>query len=164
MEKQVVWLAGLPNAAKSTLRNKEYSDFVVISFDDLIMEYFDAPIYDEAYRQYAESSDETKKVIEQINIIKFLKALLRGENVVLDFVNLSEAFIQKYYELVPDTYRKEYVLLDTSFGTILERNRGRIGKFIPPQVLESMQTLLENAEWERFAWDNIDIRTLAPLK
>ena len=154
MEKQVVWLAGLPNAGKSTLRKKEYSDFVVISFDNLIMEYFDTPIYDEAYRQYAESSDETKKVIEQINIIKFLKALLRGENIVLDFVNLSEAFIQKYYELVPDTYRKEYILLDTPYPTILERNEKRKGKFIPIQVLESMQNLLEKAEWKNFEWDN----------
>jgi len=155
MKKQVVvWLAGLPNAGKSTLRNKEYSDFVVISFDDLIQEYFDTPIYNEAYRQYAESSNETKKVIEQINIIKFLKAIINGENIVLDFVNLSKAFIQKYYELVPTTYRKEYVLVDTPYSTILERNEKRKGKFIPIQVLESMQTLLEKQEWKNFEWDN----------
>jgi len=155
MKKQVVvWLAGLPNAGKSTLREKEYSDFIVISFDDLIQEYFNTPIYNEAYKQYAESSIETKKVIEQTNIIKFLKALLRGENIVLDFVNLSEAFIKKYYELVPSTYKKEYVLLDTPFNIIMDRNEKRKGKFIPIQVLESMQTLLEKAEYKNFEWDN----------
>jgi len=154
MKQTVIWLAGLPNVGKSTLRNKEYSDFVAISFDNLIMEYFDTPIYNEAYRQYAESSIETKKVIEQINIIKFLKAIIANKNIVLDFVNLSEAFIRKYYDLVPATYQKKYILLDPPFDTILERNSKRKGKIIPIQVLESMQTLLEKAEYKNLEWGN----------
>jgi len=69
-------------------------------------------------------------------------------------VNLSEAFIRKYYDLVPDTYRKEYILLNTPFDTIVRRQKRRTKKYIPIQVLESMQNLLEKAEWKNFEWDN----------
>jgi len=155
---KVVWLAGLPNSGKSTKIKKEYSNFTVISFDGLILEWFETPVYDEAYQKYIESSKETKELIAITNQLKFVEALAHKKNIVLDFVNLSEAFIQKYYNFVPKWYRKEFILLDIDFNTILERNKKRAkkGKFIPAEVLKSMKQLLGKEEFKEFDWDYVE--------
>jgi len=69
-------------------------------------------------------------------------------------VNLSESFIRKYYDLVPDTYRKEYILLNTPFNVIMDRNLERKGKYIPLKVLEAMRELKYKEEYKNFEWDN----------
>ena len=149
---KVVFMVGLPCSGKSTYIRKNLQGFTIISFDDLIVEMW-GNNYNEAYKKYETSPIATKEIVKLQNRLKFTQALLNRENVVLDFTNLSKSFIEGFYDLIPIGYKKEIVVLDTDFETILERNQSRKNKFIPVEVLESIKELFKQKEWESFEWD-----------
>lgn len=149
---KVVFMVGLPCSGKSTYIRKNLQGFTIISFDDLIVEMW-GDNYNEAYKKYETSPIATKEIIKLQNRLKFTQVLLNRENIVIDFTNLSKSFIEGFYDLIPMGYKKEIVVLDTDFETILERNQNRENKFIPVEVLESMKELFEKKELESFEWD-----------
>jgi len=151
-QSKVVFMIGLQNAGKSTYIKKHLQDYTIISFDDLITKMW-GDNYNEAYQQYLASSAEKKEIIKLQNRLKFTQTLLNRGDIVLDFTSLSKSFIEGFYDLIPIGYKKEIVVLDTDFKTILERNKSRKDKFIPIEVLENERELFEKKEFELFEWD-----------
>jgi len=132
-------LIGLPRAGKSTWRStRTYTpEFapIVISRDDILMEYSNGKSYSETWKSLTES--EQKEIDIKIKN-KFRDAVSNGKNILIDMTNLSKKSRKKWlksYNL--DKYLKKAVIFPEDAVTCNNRNSDE--KHIPIQVLENME-------------------------
>jgi predicted kinase len=140
-----VMLVGLPGSGKSTLIEKEYSNFCVHS-SDAIREELSGDV---------NNQDINKQVFDTLH--KRVKADLSiGKNVVYDATNISwkrrKAFLQ---ELSSIPCWKDCVLMATPFEVCVQRNNDRDRK-VPYFVIERMYKNFD-IPWYNEGWDSIEI-------
>jgi len=149
MQSQIVIMSGLPCSGKSTYIKENLKGFNVVSFDDKILSKF-GNNYNVAYKTYSKLSTVEKRCISLELDILFRNLLLQNKDIVIDFTNLSNERIEKWLSVVPTDYRKMCISFNLPIDTILERNENRKNKFIPVDVLVSMEENREEIDEEKF--------------
>lgn len=135
----VAVMVGLPCSGKSTYIKSKLSDYTVISFDNLIMEFFETTNYNEAYEKYSKLDENGKKLISSLNREKLMIAIVNNKNIVLDFTNLTREVREMRLSHVPKHYKKIAVEFTPDMELVLERNERRKDKLISTDVLEKMK-------------------------
>lgn len=140
-----VMLVGLPGSGKSTLIEKEYSNFCVHS-SDAIREELSGDV---------NNQDINKQVFDTLHK-RVKEDLTIGKNVVYDATNISwkrrKAFLQ---ELNSIPCWKDCILMATPFELCVERNNSRERK-VPYFVIERMYKNFD-IPWYNEGWDAIEI-------
>jgi predicted kinase len=140
-----VMLVGLPGSGKSTLTEKEYSNYSVHS-SDAIREELSGDV---------NNQDINKQVFEVLHK-RVKEDLIQGKNVVYDATNISwkrrKAFLQ---ELNSIPCYKVCILMATPFELCLERNKAR-ERVVPYFVIERMYKNFD-IPWYNEGWDSIEI-------
>lgn len=148
-EPWMIMLVGVPGSGKSTwIKNlkedmSKYAgmDFVVISTDDYIDKKAEqeGKTYTEVFKKYI---DEATAVMEQ----ELKGAFVSGRNVIWDQTNLTCKTRAKKLAKVPVTYKKMAIAFCTSDEELERRLKDRAektGKFISPEIVNSMKSQLE---------------------
>lgn len=140
-----VMLVGLPGSGKSTLIEKEYTNYCVHS-SDAIREELSGDV---------NNQDINKQVFEVLHK-RVKEDLSNGKNVVYDATNISwkrrKAFLQ---ELSSIPCWKNCVIMATPFEMCVERNKAR-ERTVPYFVIERMYKNFD-IPWYNEGWDVIEI-------
>lgn len=130
----LVVMVGLPGAGKSTVIQKHFADYTLISSDDIIERKAaeDDKNYDEVFKKYVGyASGQLKRDFQQ--------AVENNEDIVWDQTNLTKKKRRGILQKIPDHYRKVAVLVDPPDFVRYERVAGRVGKSIPDEVIRNME-------------------------
>jgi predicted kinase len=136
----VIMLIGPPGAGKSTYRQKlldQHDDAVVISMDDLRVEWYGGP-YDQAFAKASKDSSFNAKV-DQV----YIDALRNHKTVILDNTNTSGKARKRW--IAPARardFRLTAVLFPSTLQQVLDRQRTRDDKTIPDKVVRDMYNRL----------------------
>jgi predicted kinase len=132
-------LVGPPGIGKDTWLSTQYYNGVVISRDQILVDYVEKNVpgldYSTAWRTLSESD---QKEIDRLLQEQFTKSLKSGIDIIVNMTNMSKKSRRKWLLNVPSTYKKRIVCFITSLENVLDRNSKRIGKQIPPFVIEQM--------------------------
>jgi putative nucleotidyltransferase with HDIG domain len=132
-QKNITVLIGLPRSGKSTYVKDHFSTDVVISRDDLVMEYArDGETYSEVWNRLI---DENQKNIDKELQKRYNKAVKAGVDLVIDMTNTSKKSRKKWLANARG-YHKKAIVFGTGIDTCDSRNSK--DKNIPREVLESM--------------------------
>jgi len=137
-DKTITVLTGLPRAGKSTYCKmlKDVADIVVISRDDILMEYAkEGETYSEVWKRL---QDEDQKNIDKELQKRYNAAVKSGKDIVIDMTNTSKKSRKKWLANASNArgYFKKCVVFPTGIETCDSRNTP--DKNIPKEVLESM--------------------------
>lgn len=141
---QLVVLVGPPCSGKSTFIEANYANYVKISRDDTLMEYYvnkytsgiSSCDYNIAFKQL---SEEEHKEIDNIVANTFRNAVKVNMNIVIDMTNMSPKARRKWS--VSKSYWKTAVVFYTDMDDLKLRNNTRAeqtGKYIPQHVIVNM--------------------------
>lgn len=131
-------LVGLPGSGKTTIAERDYSDYTLVSRDACVMELGGGLHYDHAWKTVDQA--KVDKHFEKI----FNNAINRRENLVIDRTNLTYKGRKKFItRLKKANYAVTIKVVLTSLSTILARNENRIGKTIPTNVILNMMKSFE---------------------
>ena len=84
MKSKVILLVGPPLSGKDTyLRSQDYSDFTIISRDDILMSLHDTNDYSEAFHKV------DQKEVDRLLIQKIQDCIDNKKNVIINMTNLS---------------------------------------------------------------------------
>jgi predicted kinase len=143
--KKLLITIGLPNSGKTTIRKKYYQSYKCISFDDVLEEKCIGETYNEKFEYYVNNN-------LRFNLLEDFKHYLdNNDNIIIDMTNLTfdnndENSVVNFINLARNNnYTIIAIVLNVKFETILERNekRRKIGKYIPVNILKSMQKKFE---------------------
>lgn len=129
-DKELVLMMGLPNSGKSTRIKSQYSDYNIISRDDIVEELYPADNYNESYIQ-ADHDRVNKELNVRLDLAK------KYDKVVIDMVNLSRKRRRKILNRFKN-HKKVCDMFLVPFDELMERNSTREGKFIPYNVYTNM--------------------------
>lgn len=130
-EKMLVMLVGLPCSGKSTLLGQKYSEYDVISRDDIVKEFYPSNSYNESWKA-ADQGRVDGELKRRINM-----AAEKSSKVVIDMTNLTRKGRKAILDKFQDFNKVAEVML-TNPVVIGERNAAREGKVIDSEVLDSM--------------------------
>jgi predicted kinase len=132
-------LCGISNSGKSTYIIKRYPNGfngVILSRDDLVMEYGYGTNYNECWKSLPK---EVHKIIDKKLNEKFIFAIQCHSNIIIDMVNLTERVRATWLNNLPKIYTRKIRVFMTPLNIIKKRNylQGN-EKFIPENVLDEM--------------------------
>ena len=138
MKSKVILLVGPPLSGKDTyLRSQDYSDFTMISRDDILMSLHDTSDYSEAFHKV------DQKEVDRLLIQKIQDCIDNEKNVIINMTNLSKKGRNRHLSKFPNSdYEKIAVVfpkldIDEYINRNLKR-KNEENKFIPLNVIESM--------------------------
>ena len=138
MKSKVILLVGPPLSGKDTyLRSQDYSDFTIISRDDILMSLHDTNDYSEAFHKV------DQKEVDRLLIQKIQDCIDNKKNVIINMTNLSKKGRNRHLSKFPNSdYEKIAVVfpkldIDEYINRNLKR-KNEENKFIPLNVIESM--------------------------
>ena len=143
-EKICVVMVGPPFSGKTTLANKKYPDYIIISRDAIRMELFG--------KNYKQNGQKEGRVTQKFN------ALLKknyGKKIVIDNCNCGEKYLENIIEKLAG-YEFKYELLETSLSTLYIRSiisKIKGNKFIPFKVLKNLKEKCEEIK-KLFLWQD----------
>ena len=136
--KEIILLCGLPNCGKSTyIRNNNLDkSHTIISRDSILLELADTNDYQEAWVKV------DHKKVDLLLEEKFIGAVNRKEDIIIDMTNVSSKSRNKFINRVPKKlYSKKCIIFATELSEIKRRNIERSkkdNKFIPEEVILKM--------------------------
>lgn len=135
-------LVGMPAAGKSTWREANKGDAVIISTDDIIDQTAAA-----RGSTYNETFKENIKFATQIAEQRAKDAFDANQDVIWDQTNLSKKSRKGKLAKVPSHYEKIAVFFDIPNEEEWQRRlNNRPGKTIPPHIIDSMYEMVEVPE------------------
>lgn len=145
MKRQAIFMVGAPNSGKSTYIDEHdaYSNFKIISRDDMVMRLANTKKYDDAW-----------KLVDQKEVDKELRkdfehCIANGHHFVIDMTNMSKKSRKKWIDGInKELYELRAIVFRTPLETLLERNKQRTGKFIPEHVIRAMFEAYEEPTME----------------
>ena len=138
MKSKVILLVGPPLSGKDTyLRSQDYSDFTIISRDDILMSLHDTNDYSEAFHKV------DQKEVDRLLIQKIQDCIDNKKNVIINMTNLSKKGRNRHLSKFPNSdYEKIAVVFPKlDIAEYINRNlkrKNEENKFIPLNVIESM--------------------------
>jgi len=153
MAKELIILAGLPCAGKSTkvVELLAEGEATVISRDDLLLEYGAEKYGLEGYSDiWAAMTQEDQEMVNKLLAQKISEAAVSADRVIIDMTMLSRDIRKGMMDNFPE-FSVKITGFVVSFPTILERNQKRFeetGKSIPVEVLQNM--------WQRYELPSIE--------
>ena len=148
MKSKVILLVGPPLSGKDTyLRSKDFSDFVIISRDDILMSLHNTNDYSDAFNQV------DQKLVDKLLNQKIQDCIDNKKNVIINMTNLSKKSRNKHLCKFPNSdYEKIAIVFPKlNLCDYINRNDNRKkeeNKFIPVGVIQSM---IEN--WQEVTED-----------
>ena len=138
MKSKVILLVGPPLSGKDTyLKTQDYSDYVIISRDDILMSLHDTDDYSSAFNTV--NQKEVDKILNQ----KIQDCIIEKKNVIINMTNLSKKGRNKHLCKFPNSdYEKIAIVFPKlNLCDYINRNDNRKkedNKFIPVSVIQSM--------------------------
>jgi len=135
---KVIIFVGPPLSGKDTfLNSNNFTDFTIISRDDILMSLHDNSSYSEAFDKV--NQKEVDRLLNQ----KIQDSISKKENVVINMTNLSPKSRNKNLSKFPnnDYYKIAVVFPKLDLSDYINRNEGRSineNKFIPVPVIKNM--------------------------
>jgi len=148
MKSKVILLVGPPLSGKDTyLKTQDYSDYVIISRDDILMSLHDTDDYSSAFNTV--NQKEVDKILNQ----KIQDSIGEKRNVIINMTNLSKKSRNRHLCKFPniDYDKIAIVFPKLNLCDYINRNDKRKvdeNKFIPVNVI---QTMIEN--WQEITLD-----------
>ena len=148
MKSKVILLVGPPLSGKDTyLRSKDFSDFVIISRDDILMSLHNTNDYSDAFNQV------DQKLVDKLLNQKIQDCIDNKKNVIINMTNLSKKSRNRHLCKFPNIdYEKIAIVFPKlNLCDYINRNDNRKkeeNKFIPVGVIQSM---IEN--WQEVTQD-----------
>jgi len=148
MKSKVILLVGPPLSGKDTyLKSKDFSDFTIISRDDILMSLHNTNDYSEAFSQV------DQKLVDKLLVQKIQDCITEKKNVMINMTNLSKKGRNKHLCKFPNSdYEKIAIVFPKlNLCDYINRNDNRKkedNKFIPVNVIHSM---IEN--WQETTLD-----------
>lgn len=143
---KITILVGVPACGKSTWREENWGDAIVISRDDVMMKYAHDNIdgsenmtYSDVWK-YLEDNDLHKEV-DKIEQTIFRQAVKDNDDIIIDRTNMSAKSRRKWLSNVPKTYEKEAIVFATVYEDVYSRNKKRAedtGKNIGNWIIGNM--------------------------
>ena len=138
MKSKVILLVGPPLSGKDTyLRSQDYSDFTIISRDDILMSLHDTNDYSGAFHKV------DQKEVDRLLIQKIQDCIDGKKNVIINMTNLTKRGRNRHLSKFPNSdYEKIAVVfpkldIDEYINRNLKR-KNEENKFIPLNVIQSM--------------------------
>jgi len=150
MKPKVILLIGPPLSGKDTyLRSQDYSDFTMISRDDILMSLHDTNDYSEAFHEVDQK--EVDRLLNQ----KIQDCIDAKKNVIINMTNLTKKGRNRHLCKFPniDYDKIAIVFPKLDITEYINRNQKRKleeNKFIPINVIQSM---IDN--WEDVTSDEV---------
>jgi len=138
MKLKVILLVGPPLSGKDTyLRIQDYSDFTMISRDDILMSLHDTDDYSEAFHKVDQK--EVDKLLNQ----KIQDCIDGKKNVIINMTNLTKRGRNRHLSKFPNSdYEKIAIVFPKlDITEYINRNlkrKNEENKFIPLNVIQSM--------------------------
>jgi predicted kinase len=138
MKSKVILLVGPPLSGKDTyLRSQDYSDFTMISRDDILMSLHDTDDYSEAFGQVDQK--EVDRLLNQ----KIQDCIDGKKNVIINMTNLTKRGRNRHLSKFPNSdYEKIAIVFPKlDITEYINRNlkrKNEENKFIPLNVIQSM--------------------------
>jgi predicted kinase len=146
MKPKVILLVGPPLSGKDTyLKTQDYSDYVIISRDDILMSLHDTDDYSSAFNTV--NQKEVDKILNQ----KIQDSINEKRNTIINMTNLTKKSRNRHLCKFNNYNKIAIVFPKLSIDKYTERNERRQleeNKFIPIGVIQSM---IEN--WEKTTLD-----------
>ena len=148
MKSKVMVLVGPPLSGKDTyLRSQDFSDFVIISRDDILMSLHSNSDYSEAF------SSVDQKLVDKLLNQKIQDCITNNKNVIINMTNMTKKSRNKHLSKFPNVqYNKVAVVFPKlNLCDYINRNdkrKSEENKFIPLNVIQSM---IEN--WQEVTLD-----------
>jgi uridine kinase len=138
MKSKVILLVGPPLSGKDTyLKSEDFSDFTIISRDDILMSLHNTNDYSEAFNQV------DQKLVDKLLVQKIQDCITEKKNVIINMTNLSKKGRNKHLCKFPNSdYEKIAIVFPKlNLCDYINRNDNRKkedNKFIPLNVIQSM--------------------------
>ena len=138
MKPKVILLIGPPLSGKDTyLKSKDFSDFTMISRDDILMSLHDTNDYSEAFHKV------DHKLVDRLLNQKIQDCIDNKKNVIINMTNLTKRGRNRHLSKFPNSdYEKIAVVFPKlDIAEYINRNlkrKNEENKFIPLNVIESM--------------------------
>jgi len=138
MKSKVILLVGPPLSGKDTyLKTQDYSDYVIISRDDILMSLHDTDDYSSAFNTV--NQKEVDKILNQ----KIQDSISEKRNVIINMTNLTKKSRNRHLCKFPNSdYTKVAIVFPKlNMCDYINRNDKRKveeNKFIPLNVIQSM--------------------------
>lgn len=138
MKSKVILLVGPPLSGKDTyLKSEDFSDFTIISRDDILMSLHNTNDYSEAFNQV------DQKLVDKLLVQKIQDCITEKKNVIINMTNLSKKSRNKHLCKFPNSdYEKIAIVFPKlNLCDYINRNDNRKkedNKFIPLNVIQSM--------------------------
>jgi len=138
MKSKVILLIGPPLSGKDTyLRSQDYSDFTMISRDDILMSLHDTNDYSEAFHKVDQK--EVDRLLNQ----KIQDCIDGKKNVIINMTNLTKRGRNRHLSKFPNSdYEKIAIVFPKlDITEYINRNlkrKNEENKFIPLNVIQSM--------------------------
>jgi predicted kinase len=138
MKSKIILLVGPPLSGKDTYLNTQgYSDYVVISRDDILMSLHNTDDYSSAFNTV--NQKEVDKLLNQ----KIQDSITQKRNVIINMTNMSKKSRNRHLCKFPkETYEKIAIVfpkLDLSEYEVRNNKRKiEINKYIPMEVIIDM--------------------------
>jgi predicted kinase len=148
MKSKVILLVGPPLSGKDTyLKTQDYSDYVIISRDDILMSLHDTDDYSSAFNTV--NQKEVDKILNQ----KIQDSIGEKRNVIINMTNLSKKSRNKHLCKFSNIHYDKIAIVFPKLNLCdyINRNDKRKvdeNKFIPVNVI---QTMIEN--WQEITLD-----------
>jgi len=150
MKSKVILLIGPPLSGKDTyLRSQDYTDFTMISRDDILMSLHDTNDYSEAFHKV------DQKAVDRLLNQKIQDCIDGKKNVIINMTNLTKKGRNRHLCKFPniDYDKIAIVFPKLDITEYINRNQKRKleeNKFIPINVIQSM---IDN--WEDVTSDEV---------
>ena len=138
MKPKVILLIGPPLSGKDTyLKSKDFSDFTMISRDDILMSLHDTNDYSEAFHKV------DHKLVDRLLNQKIQDCIDNKKNVIINMTNLTKRGRNRHLSKFPNSdYEKIAVVFPKlDITEYINRNlkrKNEENKIIPLNVIESM--------------------------
>ena len=150
--KKLMLLIGTPLSGKSTFIRENYSDTIVISRDELVMEVFGSNDYNKAFKEV------NHKEVDKLLDLKLKEANLGDSDVIIDMTNMVSKRRIGTLEYFSNNFYKEAIvfpfLTDEEYLVRNNKRNELENKFIPMSVIQSMKESYVSPTLEE-GFDNI---------
>lgn len=135
MQKELVYLVGLPASGKSTYIEKHYKNYAIVSNDAIVEEF--------AKEKNIDYNTAWKKLnfsyVNEECMRRFKAAVKAGKNIVIDNTNLTIKARRKYD--APDYVKIAVVfnISDSELSKRTEKRKNETGKLVPVDAIDNMK-------------------------